>query len=220
MLVLHDDAQARLPGLWAAAVIVRKEGWSEEGLPGAQAVVDPAWHLDTLKDDPIAAGYRKLSWALGIDPTKNRPSGEALARRILAGKPLPKIHPLVDAYNLASAQTLVPLSAYDLDHIEPPLTVRPATEVEPFHGIGRDPERLDAGRIVYADAAGHVAGVALWRDALATRVREETQRALLLAIGADPVPPEAGDRALDAALAMARRVGFTSEGDSMRVPVT
>ena len=47
--------------------------------------------LETLKDNPIVRAYRDFFWSLDIDPTKIRPSGEALLRRILQGKNIPKI---------------------------------------------------------------------------------------------------------------------------------
>lgn len=219
MLRLDPAASAAVPGLWACGVPVRYEPTrGQEPLPEPGTVLDPSWTLDGLKDDDTAAEYRALSWTVGIDPTKNRPSGEALARRVLSGKGMPSIHPLVDAYNLASAATLVPLSAYDLAHTRMPLTVRRSDQDEPFHGIGRDPEGLDKDRLVYMDAEGKVAGVFLWRDAMDTRVRPETERAFLMAVAADPVPAVKGRKALARAVEYAARVGYVAEGDPVFVP--
>lgn len=213
MLVLHPDAKERISGLWACATVVHKDDTiGTEPLPEPSTCIPPGVAPETLKDDSVAAGYRKVSWALGIDPTKHRPAGEALARRTMGGRPLPQIHPLVDAYNLASAATLVPLGAYDRVHMKTPLTIRPAAVGERFHGIGRDDGSLDAGRMVYATADDQVAGVMLWRDAMATRVRTETTEALILAVGADPVHQDVGKRALQKAAALVRRVGYTWDG--------
>src|SRR5262245_15469248 len=53
-------------------------------------------------DVPGVAETRALFHSLGIDPTKHRPSSEALLRRVLQGKGLPEVSPIVDACNLAS----------------------------------------------------------------------------------------------------------------------
>lgn len=64
--------------------------------------------LEALKDNPLIRCYRDFYWRIGIDPTKQRPSAEALLRRVLAGKDLPSINNVVDSYNLASIITLIP----------------------------------------------------------------------------------------------------------------
>jgi len=56
---------------------------------------------------PIAA-LRKLFRAVGCDPTRYRPSSEALLRRLVKGAELPAIHPLVDVNNCLSAELGVP----------------------------------------------------------------------------------------------------------------
>jgi DNA/RNA-binding domain of Phe-tRNA-synthetase-like protein len=45
--------------------------------------VKTKYNIEILKDDPTVRAYRDLYWKLGIDPTKTRPSGEALLRRVL-----------------------------------------------------------------------------------------------------------------------------------------
>ena len=213
VLVIDPDAQEKVPGLWATGFVVEKLESPPEspGLPDPTRCVPEDVDLESLKDHPVAAAYRKLSWGVGIDPTKNRPAGEALARRILQGKPLPEIHPLVDAYNLASARTLVPLGAYDLDRMAPPLTVRRAGQGLTFHGIGREPEQLDENRIAYVDSEGQVCGVFLWRDAHETRVRQDSKRVLVTAVGGDPLSVQTGLSALSAVAEFAALVGWRPE---------
>ncbi len=67
---------------------------------------------------------RGLYKALGIDPTKTRPSNEALLRRALKGEALYRINTLVDALNLASLRSQLPFGLYDLAKVEPPVTLR------------------------------------------------------------------------------------------------
>nr|WP_301287551.1 phenylalanine--tRNA ligase beta subunit-related protein [Methanocalculus alkaliphilus] len=65
---------------------------------------------------------------MGVDPTKTRPAFEALVRRILAGKALPAIKPAVDAYNLRSASSSIPIAAFDAGRLSGDLTMRFAEE--------------------------------------------------------------------------------------------
>ena len=57
---------------------------------------------------PGAADARELYKALGLDPTKTRPSNEALLRRVLKGEALYRVNTLVDALNLASLRRSSP----------------------------------------------------------------------------------------------------------------
>jgi DNA/RNA-binding domain of Phe-tRNA-synthetase-like protein len=82
--------------------------------------VDGRFEIDRLKEDLTVRAFRDFYWKLDIDPTKTRPSGEALLRRVLHGEELPNISTAVDAYNLASMKTIIPISGFDLDRIAPP----------------------------------------------------------------------------------------------------
>lgn len=102
--------------------------------------------VNDVKDVPIFRLYRDFFWRLGIDPTKNRPAAETLVRRILAGKPVPSINSVVDAYNLASVKTLVALAVFDADKLRRELMLRFARVGEEFLGIGMEkPLHLSGG---------------------------------------------------------------------------
>lgn len=72
-----------------------------------------------LKDNPTVRAYRDFCWKLNMDPTKTRPLGEALLRRVLHAKQLPRISTVVDAYNLVSTKTMIPISGFDEDKLNP-----------------------------------------------------------------------------------------------------
>ena len=61
-----------------------------------------------IASSPQIAALRKLFRAVGCDPTRYRPSSEALLRRQVKGAELPAIHPLVDINNCLSAELGVP----------------------------------------------------------------------------------------------------------------
>lgn len=139
--------------------------------------------LDSLKEVRAVRAYRDFMWRLGLDPTKIRPSAEALVRRILLGKPFPTINTLVDVYNVISASFLVSIGAFDLDKLEGELFLRFAEEGEEFLGIGmEEPLRLRGGEVVVSDGRKLVA-IYPYRDSELTKVGEETRRVLFLLCG-------------------------------------
>jgi DNA/RNA-binding domain of Phe-tRNA-synthetase-like protein len=81
---------------------------------------------------------RKLYRSVGIDPTRRRPSSEALLRRVLRGKPFPRVNTLVDCVNLLSVRFLLPYGLYDLGTLRPPIEFRMGKEGEWYAGIRKD----------------------------------------------------------------------------------
>ncbi len=148
------------------------------------------YSLENLKDLPIFRAYRDFFWRIRIDPTKNRPASEALIRRILAGKPIPNINTLVDAYNLASIKSEVALAAFDEEKLKGELTMRFALEGEEFLGIGMvKPMKLKGGEVVISDSERLVA-LYPHRDADYSKVTEETRNVLILVCGVPGIPLE------------------------------
>jgi DNA/RNA-binding domain of Phe-tRNA-synthetase-like protein len=96
---------------------------------------------------------RRLYKALGIDPTKTRPSNEALLRRALKGEALYRINTLVDAVNLCSLVQQLPYGLYDLARIVPPVTLRRGRPGEGYEGIRKGFVNV-AGRPTLVDEAG------------------------------------------------------------------
>jgi len=82
---------------------------------------------------------RALYRRFGIDPTRVRPSSEALLRRLKKGEPLPRVNSLVDVANAMSVQLQVPVGLYDLDKTKgDELVVRLGAEGESYTGIRKE----------------------------------------------------------------------------------
>lgn len=146
--------------------------------------------LESVKDHPTFRAYRTFFWGIGIDPTKIRPAAEALTRRILAGKPLPRINTLVDAYNLASIKTRIALATFDADKLEGKLLMRFAEENEHIVGIGMDkPFVMKGGEIVLSDETKLIA-VYPYRDADNTKVTESTENVSIVVCGVPGISKE------------------------------
>ncbi len=135
-----------------------------------------------LTRDRSIRALRDLYWKIGIDPTKTRPASEALVRRLLK-RELPSINNLVDAGNLASASTFVPIGLYDMDRIKGKLQLRPSADGEHFNGIGGVDEVLPAGLPVLSDEEG-VLHLYPHRDCTRTKITQDCRNALVVACGA------------------------------------
>lgn len=97
---------------------------------------------------------RELYRRFGTDPTRMRPSSEALLRRLKKGDGLPRINSLVDVANAMSVQLQVPVGLYDLGKVKgDELVIRLGREGETYEGIGK--EKVNVGsRLCVADADG------------------------------------------------------------------
>jgi DNA/RNA-binding domain of Phe-tRNA-synthetase-like protein len=158
-------------------------------------------NIETLKDNPTVRAFRDFYWKLGIDPTKTRPSGEALLRRVLHGGELPHVSAVVDAYNLASTKTILPISGFDVDLLNQPFHVRFAKNGETFTGIGMDkPITLTEQMLVLADQK-QVLCIYPYRDTDLTKITMQTRNAMIIVYGVpgidEQVLKEAAETTLD-----------------------
>jgi DNA/RNA-binding domain of Phe-tRNA-synthetase-like protein len=125
---------------------------------------------------PGAHDARELYKALGLDPTKTRPSSEALARRVLKGEPLYRINTLVDALNLCSLRAQLPFGLDDLAQVAPPVVLRVGAPGEAYEGIRKGEVHVE-GRPVLADARGPFGNPS--SDSARTMITEGTRSALV-----------------------------------------
>ena len=119
---------------------------------------------------------RELYRRFGVDPTRVRPSSEALLRRLKKGDPLPRINSLVDVANAMSVQLQVPVGLYDLGKVKgEELVMRLGREGESYEGIGK--ERVNVGgRICIADAEGPIGNPSA--DSARTMITTDTEQAM------------------------------------------
>ncbi len=142
--------------------------------------------LDEVKYQPVFRAYRDFFWRVGIDPTKIRPAGEALTRKILGGRDLPRVNTLVDAYNLASVETSVAIAAFELPTVhEGSLLMRRAVAGESFYGIGMlSPDSLTGKEVVIEDEESQkIIAVYPYRDSDDSKVTEKTTGVLFMMCG-------------------------------------
>jgi DNA/RNA-binding domain of Phe-tRNA-synthetase-like protein len=102
--------------------------------------------------EPIRA-VRAMFRDWDMDPSKYRPSSEALLRRVVQGKGLYRVSNVVDICNIGSIETGWPYGCYDRARIRPPIALRHGLAGECYEGIGKKMWHLD-GRPVLADSEG------------------------------------------------------------------
>jgi hypothetical protein len=106
------------------------------------------------KELPPGFGWsRKLYRAFSVDPTKYRPSSEALWRRIKKGLDFPFVNPFVDLANFLSLKYQVSYGLYDLEKLQGDIEIAQGREGDSYQGIRKDMIHLN-GRILLRDARG------------------------------------------------------------------
>lgn len=161
---VSDEIRERCPEFVGAAVFadVDNSQFSSELWQEIDSFIDDyrnRYTIDSIKQMPSIEATRSAYRRCGKDPSRYRPSGEALVRRTLQGKELYRVNTLVDLINLASIAYGYSIGGFDADKIVQDshlsLTLGIGREDEPYEGIGRGPLNI-AGLPVYRDALGGI----------------------------------------------------------------
>jgi DNA/RNA-binding domain of Phe-tRNA-synthetase-like protein len=136
------------PGViwWSGATVVLHEHRLDPLLAEAEAKV-------RISPPAESAAVRTMYKKVGIDPTKTRPSSEALLRRVRKGDAIPRINSAVDIVNWCSLEFQLPYGLYDSSKISGPVTMRRGADGEKYAGIRKDDVNV-GGRITIADNIG------------------------------------------------------------------
>ncbi len=198
----------RLGALWLdGAAVVEREARLDEPLARAEAAVraDPPGDL---------ASVRTMYKRIGLDPTKTRPSSEALLRRVRKGGSLPRINSMVDVCNWCSLECQLPFGLYDAARFEgDAVELRPGLDGESYRGIRKDVVHV-GGRITLADARGAFGNPT--SDSSRTMVTVATTHALLVVFAPMDTPSSILVTVLDAT---AVRMGAFAGATAARVMV-
>ena len=203
-------AIVRAGALWLdGATVVDREPRLNAPLAAAEAAVRGAGSAAGGPADVTAV--RTMYKRVGLDPTKTRPSSEALMRRVRKGDTLPRINSLVDVCNWCSLEFQLPYGLYDADRIEGDAELRLGTAGESYAGIRKDDVHVE-GRITLADRVGPFGNPT--SDSARTMVTTATTRAMLVVFA----PREVDERRLSQILdsTAARMMEFTGCVESAR----
>lgn len=130
-----------------------------------------------VSDIPHVQDARTFFRAIGIDPTRRRPSSEALLRRALKGKDFYSVNNLVDAGNWCSLEFLLPICVYDADKIIGTPQVKIGDDRDNYLAINHREMNFN-GKFVVCDEVGAFGSPIT--DSVRTSVTETTVNTLLM----------------------------------------
>jgi DNA/RNA-binding domain of Phe-tRNA-synthetase-like protein len=122
-LIIHQRIKEVIPNCRLAYILF--EDVTVRGTPLAlfqeffslQAEVAKIYKIDILSSIPRMAAVRNMYKKLDFDPSRYRPSSEALVRRILQKKEIYYANSAVDVNNYCSIKFLLPFGVYDFSKI-------------------------------------------------------------------------------------------------------
>jgi DNA/RNA-binding domain of Phe-tRNA-synthetase-like protein len=187
------------------AAVIEREPRLDPVLAAAEANMRVSAPEDT---GAVRAMYKRI----GLDPTKTRPSSEALLRRVRKGDPLPRINSMVDVCNWCSLEFQLPYGLYDLANVDDEtIEMRLGREGESYAGIRKDEVHV-AGRICVADARGPFGNPT--SDSARTMVTTATRRAMVVVFAPGGLEAACLTRVLDVTV---QRMGeFTGARETER----
>jgi DNA/RNA-binding domain of Phe-tRNA-synthetase-like protein len=150
--------------------------------------------VESLAEAPAIRAVRAMFREWGMDPSKYRPSSEALLRRVVQGKGLYRVSNAVDICNLGSIETGWPYGCYNRGRIRPPIALRHGFPGEMYEGIGKKMWHLE-GRPVLADPDGPFGSPI--SDSTRSMITESAREVLVVIYA----PEGSADSAVEAAMA-------------------
>ena len=158
-------------GLWLeGATVVERDGRMNAPFAAAEAAV-------RMQPPAEVTAVRTMYKRVGLDPTKTRPSSEALLRRVRRGDTLPRINSMVDVCNWCSLEFQLPYGLYDAAQIDGDVELRIGRPGESYPGIRKDDVHV-GGRIALVDRLGPFGNPT--SDSARTMVTTATTRAFLV----------------------------------------
>ena len=136
-----------------------------------------AYTLDNLGANNHISAVRGMQKAFGFDPTRYRPSSEALLRRVLKDLGIYQINTAVDVNNWCSLEFLLPMCIYDLRAVKGQMRIRLGEAGEQYQGIGRQIFQIE-GKVIVTDDEGVMGNTV--SDSERTKVTHATQDIFLM----------------------------------------
>ncbi|GAY75370.1 hypothetical protein NBRC111894_924 [Sporolactobacillus inulinus] len=128
-----------------------------------------------VNEIPGVREWRQVFKKIGCDPSRYRPSQEALLRKIKKDGHPHFIHSAVDLLNFFSVQHGIPMGLYDAAHLENPIQIKIGTDADQYDGLnGRVMHMKD--KLVSIDGCGAFGSPIV--DSHRTCVTEKTTEAL------------------------------------------
>lgn len=171
-IVVATNVNNEIPGKW---ILDRSSKVSEQLREKGETVL-----LESKYKDWTVI-YDALSKAAKLKTKDFMPSHVALAKRVLSGKDLPNINPLVNFYNLYSLQYGVPIGGENLGELYGDEVLDLTRGGERFLFIGgKEIEVLPPGEVVWKDDHSVTCRMWAWRQCEHTKITKETKDAYFI----------------------------------------
>lgn len=196
MISFHSPVIRHAPQLDVGYAVVEGIQWKKsdsylsEYMRRVQVKIQSTCSLEELKRVPAVRCFRNLYWLFHMDPTKIRPSAEALARRVLSGGHLPSVDSVVDCVNCVSLNHLLPISCFDKQSLLGNLCVRQARPGEIFTTLGGNKKEVQKGELVISDKEKIICRGYASMDAWETRIQPATHDVVLVVYRAPGIAQE------------------------------
>ncbi|MCO0597462.1 phenylalanine--tRNA ligase beta subunit-related protein [Peribacillus butanolivorans] len=128
-----------------------------------------------LTDFPGIKEWRKIFKTTGTNPSRYRPSVEALYRRVKKQNYLTSIHSAIDLNNFFSLLYEVPIGIYDADKLTGDISIKIGESTDEYNGLNGRLNSMD-NMITSADRDGAFGSP--YVDSERTKVTEETKKAI------------------------------------------
>ena len=168
--------------------------------------------IDQVSQKPAIKETKEAYRVLGKDPSRYRPSAEALTRRVVSGKGLYWINNAVDLLNLVSLESGFSIGGYDGAKIDGDIRFGIGREAEPYLAIGRGDLNI-ANLPLFRDQSGAFGSPT--SDSHRTMVTENTTEFLMIII--DFNSHQSLDRAVNRAKEMYEKIGVGSVIETRQV---
>lgn len=135
--------------------------------------------MESVSQKPTIKATKEAYRKLGKDPSRYRPSAEALTRRIVKGKGLYWINNIVDLLNLISLESGFSIGGYDADKIDGAIEFGIGKENEPYRAIGRGELNIENLPLFRDDKGAFGSPTS---DSIRTMVTDQTSQFLMIII--------------------------------------
>ncbi|RXJ00628.1 hypothetical protein DS745_11220 [Anaerobacillus alkaliphilus] len=190
IITIHEELKTLAPNFKVGVISysnINVHHSSSEIQLDVKAICDRQQLYQNVTDIVGIKEGRQLFKMIGTDPSKYRPSSEALLRRVLKGDPVPSIHSAADVNNLFSIKYAIPIGIYDFDKLSLPIEIRVGDENDLYEAINNRETNMKS-KLLSADKIGPFGSPIV--DSKRTMVTPETKNALQIIYFHPELPQE------------------------------
>lgn len=151
--------QERISGMHLAMLLVRpfkitkNSAVADNAFEENNALISEKFLTDRPAQNEVVSAVRRMYRRVGWEPTRYRPSSEAMIRRILKKSGLYRINNAVDIGNAVSVRYHLPMGLYDVLKINGTVQVDIGSDTESYVGISKA-EIHAGGKLILRDRTG------------------------------------------------------------------